>query len=375
MDALNTNSSKSTATGAALLLSLGLSALLAGALVFAVAIILRPFSIPLLWASVLSVTTWPLFTRLRARMPKRPWLAALILTLALGLILLLVSIPLPLRLADEALELGKRIASMDTTHIAQWGRTIPLIGDLLADKVTNLPNKDGILTTFISANQATLLAFATQAVKGIAHTLAVILMSLVGCFLLYLHGETLVSQSMSIIAKLGISRAPYLFEYVGATVRGAAYSVIATAIAQGTLAGIGYAVAGAPLPFLLAVATMIFSLIPLGAPLLYVPVAGYLIFFADQPWFYGVGLLVWGIACISTVDNLLRSVLISQATHVSPIIVFIGVLGGVLAFGLLGVFVGPALMGVAQSLWLELAQESSILSANAAPETGHSNGN
>ncbi len=308
-------------------------------------------------------------------MPRRPWLAALILTLALGFILLLVSIPLPLRLADEALELGKRVAAMDIGHIAQWGRTIPLIGDFLADKLTNLPDKNGgILTTFISGNQATLLTFATQAVKGIAHTLAVILMSLVGCFLLYLHGETLVDQSASIITKLGITRARYLFEYVGATVRGAAYSVIATAIAQGTLAGIGYAIAGAPLPFLLALATMIFSLIPLGAPLLYVPVAAYLIFFSDLPWFYGVGLLAWGIACISTVDNLLRSALISQATHVSPIIVFIGVLGGVLAFGLLGVFVGPALMGVAQSLWLELAQESSILSAHASPETRESRG-
>jgi predicted PurR-regulated permease PerM len=103
-------------------------------------------------------------------------------------------------------------------------------------------------------------------------------------------------------------------------------------------------------------------------------VAAYLIFFSDLPWFYGVGLLAWGIACISTVDNLLRSALISQATHVSPIIVFIGVLGGVLAFGLLGVFVGPALMGVAQSLWLELAQESSILSAHASPETRESRG-
>ena len=144
MDALNTNSSKPTPTGAALFLSIGLSALLAGALVFAVGIILRPFSIPLLWASVLSVTTWPLFTRLRSRMPRRPWIAALILTLALGLILLLVSIPLPLRLADEALELGKRIAAMDMAHIAQWGRTVPLVGDLLADNLVNLPDKDGI---------------------------------------------------------------------------------------------------------------------------------------------------------------------------------------------------------------------------------------
>jgi predicted PurR-regulated permease PerM len=101
---------------------------------------------------------------------------------------------------------------------------------------------------------------------------------------------------------------------------------------------------------------MVLSLLPFGAPLLYVPVAAYLVFFADVPWYYGVGLLVWGIACVSTVDNLLRAVLISQATRVSAIVVFIGVVGGVLAFGLLGVFIGPALIGVAQTLWVEFSE-------------------
>lgn len=352
---MSSASSKSPRSGPVLTLSLAFSA----ALIFAVGMVVRPFALPLLWASVLTITTWPLFAWLRGRMPSRPWLAALLLTLMLGAILLLVAIPLPLRLADEAVELGKRITELDVTSIMEWTTRVPLVGDILSRQIADQQATKTALAAFISAHQVTLLTFATHVVKEILNTLTIIFMSLVGCFILYLHGEKLVAQSRSIVSKLGISRTHHLFAEVGGTVRGAAYSVIATAIAQGTLAGIGYAVAGAPLPILLALATMIFSLIPFGAPVLYVPVAGYLIFLGGQPWFYGVGLLVWGIACVSTVDNLLRSMLISQATQVSATIVFIGVVGGVLAFGLLGVFVGPALMAVAQSIWLELAQNSS----------------
>jgi predicted PurR-regulated permease PerM len=102
---------------------------------------------------------------------------------------------------------------------------------------------------------------------------------------------------------------------------------------------------------------MVVSLIPFGPPLVYVPVALYLILLSGQPWYYGAGLLVWGIGVVSTVDNLLRPLFISQATQVRPILVFIGVLGGLTAFGLLGVFIGPALIAVAQWLWLDFAQD------------------
>ena len=365
---MNTKESKIVAVGPALLLSV----VFFGALLIAVAVVLRPFTLPLLWSSVLTITTWPLFIRLRALTPRRPWLAALALTLALGCILLVVAIPLPLRLADDAVELGKRIRAMDMASVAEWTRSIPLIGESLSQQLSESRDRENVVASLISAHQATLVAFATQAVKGILDTLAIILTSLVGCFVLYLHGETLASQSAAIVAKLGAPRAQHIVHYIGGTIRGAAYSVIATAVAQGALAGIGYAVAGAPLPFLLALATMILSLLPFGAPLLYVPVAGYLIFLTDAPWFYGASLLVWGVACVSTVDNLLRAIFISQATRVSPIIVFIGVVGGVLSFGLLGVFIGPALTGIAQTMWLDLANQSTReppLTANIREES------
>jgi predicted PurR-regulated permease PerM len=304
----------------------------------AVGIVLRPFLLPLLWAIVLTVATWPSFIRLRALCPHRPWIASLGLSLTLALALLIVTVPLPLRLAGELRQLGQELSALDLTQISNSLSQLPAIGRPIADHIQTTLTTEGGMSAVVAANQETLIRFATKAAVSVMDTIAVVLMTLVGCFVLYNHGDELVRQTRAIAGKLGATRADYFFEYVTMTVRGAAYSVVATAVAQGTLAG------------------MVFSLIPFGAPIVYVPVALYLLFMSGLPWYYGAGLLVWGIACISTIDNLLRSILISQTTRVSAIIVFMGVLGGVLAFGLLGVFIGPALVGVAQTLWLDFAE-------------------
>ena len=118
----------------------------------------------------------------------------------------------------------------------------------------------------------------------------------------------------------------------------------------------GYYFSGAPIPLLLGAVTMITALAPWGAPLVYLPVATYLLVFTSLPWYYGIGLAIWGVSVVSTIDNLLRPLFISQTTSLSPILVFIGVIGGILSFGLLGIFVGPALIAIAQLLWLDLAK-------------------
>lgn len=350
---MSSNQSEYTARAPAIVLS----ATLVVALLVAVGIVLKPFTLPLLWSTILVIATWPLYIRTRSLTPHYPWIAALGLTLALGLILLLVAIPFPLRLAGELRQVGRDLGGVSLEQISAAVQNIPVVGSRIADRLSDVLTEEHSIPALIAANQQALIRFATRAVVGVADTVSLVFMTLVGCFLLYTNGETLLTQSLSITKKLGARRADYLFRYVGMTVRGAAYSVIATAIAQGALAGVGYSIAGAPVPFLLTIVTMVVSLIPFGAPLIYVPVAAYLVFFSDLPWYHGAGLLVWCIACVSTIDNFLRSILISQATHVSPSIVFIGVLGGVLAFGLLGVFIGPALVGIAQTLWLDFAEE------------------
>jgi len=332
------------------------AALLVG-LHLAVAIVLRPFVMPFLWAIVLTTATWPTFARLRTLCPSRPWVLALLLTVVLGILLLMLTIPLPLKLAGELRQLGEQLRNINVDSTFEMISEIPFIGGLLAGQLSSLLKDEGGISAILAAHQADLIRYATQAAKGIFETIAIIIMALAGCFILYVHGESLVDEARAIMRKLGSTRGDYIFEYIAVTVRGAAYSVIAVAIAQGALAGIGYSIAGAPLPLLFAVTTALASLLPFGAPLLYVPMSAYLVFGTELPWYHGIGLLLWGVGLVSTVDNILRSILISQATRVSAIVVFLGVVGGVMAFGLLGVFIGPALVGVTRTLWHDFAHD------------------
>ncbi len=278
----------------------------------------------------------------------------------MGILLVLVFVSLPVQLASEVKALASQLRATDPQAVAAAFASLPLIGDLLAGGVLTLLNDPASLASFLEEHQVALLSFASSAARGLLSTILTIFASLVGSFILYRHGEVLVRQLRNILQRIGGESIAKLIDTVHLTVRGAAYSVIATAIAQGVLAGIGYYITGAPAPLLLGVLTLLFSLVPFGPPFVYVPVTAYLLFFADLPWYHGVGLMVWGTLVVSTVDNILRPLFISQTTKLSTILVFIGVLGGAASWGLLGVFIGPALVAIAQLFWAELARPTSI---------------
>jgi predicted PurR-regulated permease PerM len=322
-------------------------------------VIVRPFWTPLLWAVVLTTTTWPAYKRLRTRVPKPTHAAPLLASLLLGVLLVLVLVSLPVQLTSEVRALAARLRATDPQQIADAFRAVPVIGDLIATGVLTFLRDPGSLAAFIEDHQTALISFATSAARGLLSTTLAIVASLVGCFILYRHGEVLVAQLRNILERVGGEGIAKLIDTVHVTVRGAAYSVIATAIAQGMLAGIGYYVAGAPIPLLLGVITLIVSFVPFGPPFVYVPVSAYLLCATDLPWYHGVGLAIWGTLVVSTVDNILRTLFISQTTKLSTILVFIGVLGGAASFGLLGVFIGPALIAIAQLFWLELSRPAS----------------
>jgi predicted PurR-regulated permease PerM len=332
-----------------------LSASLAIAFLATLWFILRPFFTPLLWSIILTSTTWPVYSHLRTRLPKQPLVAPIAATLILGIILIVVVVPLPLQLALEVKDLSERLRVIDVAIVREGVHSLPIVGTLLAQALDSLLQESTTLADLLAAHQTAVLSFAKGVAQGLFTTLAGIIGALIGCFILFRHGETLASQFRGILTRIGGASTAALIDTVHLTVRGAAYSVLATAVAQGALAGIGYYISGAPLPLLLGVVTMLFSLVPFGPPFMYIPVALYLVFFSGLPWYHGGGLAVWGTVVVSTIDNVLRPLFISHTTKLSAILVFIGVLGGVASFGLLGVFVGPAIVAVAQWLWLELA--------------------
>jgi predicted PurR-regulated permease PerM len=153
------------------------------------------------------------------------------------------------------------------------------------------------------------------------------------------------SQRLAVaVERLAGRRGRHLMLVAGNTVRGVIYGILGTAIAQAVVAGLGFWIAGVPGAVLLAVLTFFFAVVPFGPPLIWVPAALWL--FAQGQTGWGVFMLIWGALCISSVDNLLRPFLISQGTKLPFALIFCGVIGGALAFGLVGVFIGPTLLAV-----------------------------
>jgi predicted PurR-regulated permease PerM len=178
-----------------------------------------------------------------------------------------------------------------------------------------------------------------------------VLLSAFLAFFLLREAPELSERLAVAVERLAGERGRYLTKVAGNTVRGVIFGILGTALAQSLVAWFGFWLAGVPGAVLLAVLTFFFAVVPFGPPLIWAPAAVWL-FTQNQPG-WGVFLLIWGLLAISSVDNLLRPFLISQGTKMPFVLIFVGVIGGALAFGLVGVFIGPTLLAVAFRLIAE----------------------
>ncbi|MDP3849527.1 MAG: AI-2E family transporter [Luteolibacter sp.] len=168
------------------------------------------------------------------------------------------------------------------------------------------------------------------------------------------------------VERLAGQRGRHLIKVAGNTVRGVIYGILGTAIAQALMAGLGFWIAGVPGAVLLAVLTFLFAVVPFGPPLIWVPAALWL--FAQDKTGWGIFMLVWGLLGISSVDNFLRPYLISQGSKMPFALIFCGVIGGALAYGLVGVFLGPTLLAVAFRLIEEWSSSRYASQEESAPQ-------
>jgi predicted PurR-regulated permease PerM len=197
-----------------------------------------------------------------------------------------------------------------------------------------------LATRVAPAVGAWLLASAT----GVGATVLQFLLVAVTTAVLYAQGPAAAAMAGRLAERLGGADGMEALAVATRAIRGVSTGVIGTAAAQAVLAGIGFAVAGAPAPVLLAVAVLVFGIIQIGPLPVWLPVV---------IWFYATGdtltavlLLAWSAGVVQTVDNFLRPILISRGAKLPLLLMLIGVLGGLLAMGLIGIFLGPTLLGV-----------------------------
>ncbi len=193
-----------------------------------------------------------------------------------------------------------------------------------------------------------------------------VLISAFLAFFLLRDAPELAERLAVAVERLAGQRGRHLISVAGNTVRGVIFGILATAIAQALAAGLGFWVAGVPGAVLLAVLTFFFAVVPFGPPMIWIPAAIWL--FSQDKAGWGIFMLVWGLLGISSVDNVLRPLLISQGSKMPFALIFCGVIGGALAFGLVGVFLGPTLLAVAFRLIDEWSSSRDLARGESAKE-------
>jgi predicted PurR-regulated permease PerM len=190
-------------------------------------------------------------------------------------------------------------------------------------------------------------------------------MSVLIAFFLYRDGAGVVKQLREGFQRISGDYAQHLMDVVKTTVQSVVYGMIGTALAQGIVAWIGFTIAGVPSPIILAMFTFFLSFIPAGPVIVWIGASIWL--FAGGQIGWGIFMTIYGILVISSIDNIIKPYIISRGSKLSFIVMFIGVLGGIGTFGLIGVFLGPTLLAVGYSLTHEiLIQRRSVPSPKQA---------
>lgn len=326
-------------------------------LVIACIKIVSPFLGALLWGGIIAISVWPLFERLRWRLNRRRGLAALVLTAALILIFVLPTSLLVYSLADHVASVGGLVKDLTTLTLPRppaWLIDAPLIG----------PSIDAFWQR-ASTDMPALLESARPAIKdgaawvlkqsgSLTLSLLEFLLSIVLAGFLCANGDGAIILLERLIYRIAGERGLALIAVAGQTVRAVSVGVIGTALMQALLSLFGFAVAGIPGAGLLAVCCFVLAMLQVGTSPVWIPSAIWLLYQSETGW--AVFTAVWGIF-INIVDNFVKPYLISHGSGLPMLLIFIGVLGGLLAWGFIGIFVGATLLVVCFTLlksWLDM---------------------
>ena len=321
--------------------------------------VLAPFISALLWGAILAFASWPLMRLLTRALGGRETLAASLLTTAWILIVALPLVWLGFNLADHIRDATAFVRDVQVDGLPDapaWLGGIPVVGERLVSWWQSLDQQGAALLASVKPHLGQvgnwLLARSAQIGSGVLE----LTLSLVFVFFFYRDGPRLSAFVLRLLHRLMGDRAEYYLELVAGTVQRVVNGVIGTAAAQGVLALIGFLIAGVPGAIVLGLVTFMLSLIPMGPPLAWIPATGWLVWKGE----YGMAVFLgaWGTFIISGVDNVLKPYLISRGGNLPLVIVLLGVFGGLIAFGFIGLFIGPTLLAVGYSLLLDWSRNA-----------------
>lgn len=333
-------------------------------LVLGCILVVRPFMGAILFSGVLCYSTWPAFIWLRDRWRGRSTLAALALVLGMA-----VALVVPVALVAQSLVMNSAgmvegvrgfLERRSELAVPDFVGQIPLIGGWLTDYGRLLLESRDELVALAKrlADPAKTMLVAMGGAIG--EGLVQILIALFVAFFFYRDGDRIrgiLQQGMARLA--GEQQGSALAATAQSAVKGVVYGLLGTAFAQAAVALIGFLIAGVPGPVLLAALTFVLSLVPMGPVLIWGGAAAWL--YSQDHTGWAIFMVIYGVAVISSVDNFIKPILMSRAGNLSMLLVVLGVFGGAIAFGFIGLFIGPALLAVGWNVmktWLNVPREA-----------------
>ena len=332
----------------------------AGVLGYALLLIFKPFAVSTIWAAFLAFLLFPLNLRGRRRFKGKSLAAGLLTALAPIVILLplsALSVEFVSQISSLVRQVQKYATELDIKSFSDL-QQFPWIARINTWLQAHVDiSAEQVQSWLLSATREVAQRAASWGGSLFLGALGSLVAFAIMLFLLFFFlrdGDDIIVRARGLIP-MPEDRKERLFSQLSAVTRAIVFGTTVTAMLQGLFLGIGFAIVGLPSPVVFGVLAALLSLLPVGgSAIVWVPAVIWL--FLDKHWGWGIFLLVWGSA-LSGLDNVVRPLLISGRAHISSLAVFIGVLGGIPAFGAIGVIAGPVVLSLVLAL-VEFAEES-----------------
>jgi predicted PurR-regulated permease PerM len=322
-----------------------------------------------MWAAIIVIATWPTMVKLQARLAGKRGLAVAIMTIAMLLIILVPMVLTVLTIVNNAeniTEQARTLTDLSLSSPPEWIEHTPLVGNKLAARwrafaALSAEERSAVVNPY--AKEA--LQWLAAKAGGIGMTILQFLLTVIIAAILYANGEIARDWILRFARRLAGQRGDDIAILAAKSVRGVVMGVVVTAIIQAAIGGVGVFIAGVPAAALLTVVMLILCLAQIGPFLVLIPAI---------IWLYGSGQAVWGTVLIvvtviaGTIDNVIRPFLIKKEADLPLLLIFAGVIGGLIAFGIIGLFIGPVVLAVTYALlkvWVtgDVQEDAAVSSA------------
>jgi predicted PurR-regulated permease PerM len=321
------------------------------ALVIGCFVVLRPFLSPLLWAVILTFSTWPIYVRSERFFRGRKALAALAMIVLATLLLVIPAAIVVTSLTGNVADLAaaaRRLLANGPPTPPDWIADLPMIGRRVHDRWQSFANDGTKFTQELQPYVGMASNWILQLGASVGGSILELLMSLLIAFFLYRDGRMAATRLEVVSERLAGERARALLRVATGTIKGVVYGILGTNLVQGILAAIGFWLSGVPGALLLGFLAFFLTTIP-GAPIvLWAPAVLWLLRMGDTGPAIFLGL--WCVVIFGPLENVVRPFLISRGSDLPVILILFGMIGGLLAFGFLGIFLGPVLLAVCFTL-------------------------